>query len=87
VWPSEGAIAVYSPAAVVASSDDVAAAESFVGFLVGPEAQSAIASTGWQPIRDDVPWVAGGPTVSPDWEAMFGRQEQLLREYRAIFGE
>jgi iron(III) transport system substrate-binding protein len=87
VWPASGAIAVYSPAAVVAASDDVAAAESFVEFLVSPEAQAAIASTGWQPIRDDVEWTAGGPAVSPDWEAMFGRQEQLLLEYRAIFGE
>jgi len=87
LWPEPGAIALYSPAAAVASSDDLAAAEAFVEFLVSPEAQAAIASTGWQPVRPDVEWPHSGPVVTPDWAELFGEQEDLLEGYRAIFGD
>ena len=60
VWPEPGAIAVYSPAAVLAASDDAASAQAFVEFLVSPEGQAAIASTGWQPVRADVEWDGPG---------------------------
>jgi iron(III) transport system substrate-binding protein len=87
VWPEPGAIAVYSPAAVLRSSDGPDAAHAFVEALVSPEVQTAIAATGWQPVRSDVEWAAGGPTVAPDWDALFGRQDELLGAYRAIYGE
>lgn len=87
VWPESGAIAVYSPAAVVSSSDDSAAAQAFVEFLVSPKGQEAIAASGWQPVRPDVEWPAQGPAVAPDWPALFGTQEELLEAYRAIFGD
>ncbi len=87
VWPEPGAIAVFSPAAVVAASDDLAAAQALQAFLVSPEGQSAIASTGWQPVREDVAWPAAGPVVSPDWNALYGNQQRLLEEYDAIFGD
>ncbi len=86
-WPTSGAIAVYSPVAVFDSTDNPGAAESFANFLLTVEGQTAIADTGWQPIRDDVagPEI-GGPQVAPDWNAIFDRQEELLRDYRSIFG-
>jgi iron(III) transport system substrate-binding protein len=88
VWPEPGAIAVYSPAAMLASSDTPALGLAFLEFLVSPEGQRAIASTGWQPVRADVAWdAAAGPVVAPDWTALFGTQEKLLEGYRAIFGE
>jgi iron(III) transport system substrate-binding protein len=87
IWPEPGAIAVYSPAAVLASSDDADAAHAFVEFLVSPAAQEAIAGTGWQPVRPDVEWLDSGPVVTPDWPALFGSQETLLEGYRAIFGD
>jgi len=87
IWPEPGAIAVYSPAAVTSASQDPAAATAFLVFLVSPSAQAAIAATGWEPIRADVAWPYRGPTVEPDWPALFGRQEALLAEYRAIFGD
>jgi iron(III) transport system substrate-binding protein len=88
VWPEPGAIAVYSPAALLAASDAPDLAQAFIEFLVSAEGQAAIASTGWQPVRRDVPWDApGGPVVAPDWSALFGTQQELLEGYRAIFGE
>lgn len=87
-WPASGAIAIYSPVAVFADAENRAAAEHLANFLLTPEGQEAIASTGWQPIRTDVdagPQIDGGQ-VSPDWPSLFDRQQELLEEYRAIFG-
>ena len=87
VWPSDGAISIYSPIGVVDATENAPASESFVEFVLSGAGQQAIARTGWQPIRAG----AGGPPpegpqVYPDWEAAFGRQEELLAKYRAIFG-
>ncbi|MBA2529532.1 MAG: extracellular solute-binding protein [Euzebyales bacterium] len=86
VQPSPGAIAIYSPIAVVRSARDRAAAASFVEFSVTRPAQEAIADTGWQPIRDDVPWAHDSRLVAPDWPAVADRQAELLDAYRSIFG-
>ena len=60
IWPAPGAVAVYSPVAILAESDASPAAETFVEFLVSSEGQAAIAATGWQPVRPDAP----GPATS-----------------------
>jgi hypothetical protein len=54
--------------------------------VLGPTAQTAIAGTGWQPIRADVDWPQTGPAATIDWAAAFNRQEELLDSYTAIFG-
>lgn len=87
VWPQPGAIAIYSPIAVFAASANATAAEAFANYVLGTEAQAAIAFTGWQPVRPDVAWeLSDGDVVQPDWPAAFARRDELLREYRAIFG-
>ena len=86
-WPSDGAIAMYSPIGVVDASENVPTAESFVEFVLSDPGQVAIAGTGWQPIRASAGGPpALGPQVYPDWAGAFGRQEELLDAYRAIFG-
>ncbi|MGI8517914.1 MAG: extracellular solute-binding protein [Acidimicrobiia bacterium] len=86
VWPSSGAIAIYSPIAVV-DATTASSAESFVDHVLSAEGQEAIAGTGWQPIRADVAWEeSGGSIVSVDWTAAFDRQDELLADYAAIFG-
>ncbi len=85
-WPSGGAIAVYSPIAAVAGSTNLAAADSFVDFSLSLPGQAAIAATGWQPVVGPGGPPIPGPQVSPDWAAAFGRQQELLGAYRAIFG-
>ncbi len=87
VWPESGAITMYSPIAVMASTQAAERAETFVDFVLDVEGQEAIASTGWQPVHPDVegPPVEGSQ-VTPDWDAAFERREELLEEYRAIFG-
>lgn len=86
VAPEPGAIAIFSPIGVVATTPHRDAAEAFVSYVVTEPAQSAIADTGWEPIRDDVQWPHDLPQVFPDWEAIAERQDELLEGYRAIFG-
>ena len=85
VWPASGAIAIYSPIAVV-DATGVAAAETFADFVLGPIAQAEIAATGWQPIRSDVEWPEDGTAAAVDWATAFDRQEELLDSYATIFG-
>lgn len=86
VYPDPGAIAIYSPIAVVATTDNAEAAEAFANFTLTRRAQGIIADTGWEPIRDDVEWDHEGASVTPDWNAIFDRQDELLEQYRVIFG-
>lgn len=88
VWPASGAIAIYSPIAVFTDAANTPAARAFVDFVLGTAAQAAIAETGWQPIRSDVSGgpPIDGPQVAPDWAVVFSQQDELLREYRSIFG-
>lgn len=87
VWPEPGAIVMYSPIAIFSSANDPAAAEEFVDFVLTREGQTAIAETGWQPVRADVAWGGdGGPVVTPSWSEVFDRQDELLDRYREIFG-
>lgn len=85
VVPDPGAIAIYSPIAVVETSDNRQVAESFVDFAVSRPAQEAIADTGWEPVRDDVDWPHDYAQVAPDWPQISNRQDDLLEEYRAIW--
>lgn len=86
VWPEPGAIAMYSPIAVFATAPNPSGAESFVDYVLGQEAQAAIAKTGWQPIRSDVSWPSRGAQVMPDWSIVFAHQAELLEEYGNVFG-
>jgi len=87
VWPSDGAIAMYSPIAVSNTTANAPAAEGFVELVLSDTGQQAIATTGWEPIRKGAGGPAAeGPQVYPDWKAAAGRQTDLLTEYRAIFG-
>lgn len=87
IWPRPGAIAVYSPIAVAASSKNPAAAKAFVEFVLSLAGQQAVASTAAHPALTDAggPPV-GGPVVSIDWSKAYGQQLQLLQDYRSIFG-
>lgn len=84
VWPTSGAVSMYSPIGVIDASTS-ASAEPFVNYVLGVGAQTAIAATGWQPIRADVPWPENGAQRVVDWEQAFDRQDELLVGYRAIF--
>jgi iron(III) transport system substrate-binding protein len=88
VWPASGAIALYSPIAQTSATKRAAAAKDFLAYVLSTDGQERIASAGWQPIVGSVPGPpkpAGARSVSPDWEALFGHQQELLAEYRSVF--
>lgn len=84
VWPASGAISLYSPIAVV-DANGTETAEAFIEYVLSKEAQSAIADTGWEPIREDVDWPHTGAKLTIDWSLAFDRQDELLADYREIF--
>jgi iron(III) transport system substrate-binding protein len=87
VWPSAGAVAIYSPIAVVDATANAAAAEAFVEYLLSPAGQATLGKAGQEPVRSGSGGPApAGPQVQPDWSAIFGRQQELLQQYRDVFG-
>lgn len=89
VWPKPGAITVYSPIAMTtAAMSRAPAVKDFLGYVLSTQGQQRIAATGWQPVVAGVagpPRPAGATSVSPDWSALFGHQQELLTQYRATF--
>ena len=90
-WPADGAISLYSPIAetVAATGGANTAAQAFLRYVLSPAAQAAIGKTGWQPVLPGIagpPRPAGATEVYPAWPALFGRQQQILQQYQAIFG-
>ena len=91
VWPSDGAIALYSPIAETTAAHGPAgqAARALLRYVLSTEGQTAIGKTGWQPVLPGVAGPArpaGATEVYPAWTALFGRQNQVLQQYQAIFG-
>lgn len=89
VWPSPGAIALYSPIGTVKGSANATFAHQFVEYVLSPAGQKVIGKTGWPPVLAG----AGGPaipknahTVTPNWAQLFTGQKDLLHRYQAIFG-
>jgi iron(III) transport system substrate-binding protein len=85
VWPESGAISLYSPIAVV-DTTGTETAERFVEYVLTEEAQTAIARTGWEPVREDVEWPDMGSQQTIDWSQAFDRQDELLADYQESFG-
>ena len=90
-WPADGAISLYSPIAetVAATGGTNTAAQAFLSYVLSPAGQAVIGKTGWQPVLPGIagpPQPAGATVVYPGWSALFGRQQQILQQYQAIFG-
>jgi iron(III) transport system substrate-binding protein len=89
IWPSPGAIAVYSPIALTASAGARSAAEAFIRYVVSRAGQEQVAASGWQPVLPGITGPdrpAGATEVFPDWPALFEQQDRLLQRYQEIFG-
>jgi iron(III) transport system substrate-binding protein len=91
VWPTDGAISLYSPIAetVAAKGAAAAATQALLRYVLSPAGQTTIGKTGWQPVLPGIagpPRPAGATEVYPGWSALFGKQDQILQQYQAIFG-
>jgi iron(III) transport system substrate-binding protein len=90
-WPADGAISLYSPIAetVAATGGAGGATQAFLRYVLSAAGQTAIGQTGWQPVLPGIAGPArppGATEVYPGWAALFGRQQQILQQYQAIFG-
>jgi iron(III) transport system substrate-binding protein len=91
-WPASGAISLYSPIAetVAATGGATAATQAFMRYVLSPAGQTLIGKTGWQPVLPGIAGPArpaGATEVYPSsWTVLFGRQQQILQQYQAIFG-
>ena len=65
------------------------AAQALIRYVLSGPGQTAIGKTGWQPVLPGVAGPArpaGATEVYPAWTTLFGRQNQVLQQYQAIFG-
>jgi len=91
-WPADGAISLYSPIAetVAATGGASTATQAFMRYVLSPAGQTLIGKTGWQPVLPGITGPArpaGATEVYPSsWTVLFGRQQQILQQYQAIFG-
>ena len=90
-WPADGAIELYSPIAetVTAKGAAATATQALMRYVLSASGQTVIGKTGWQPVLPGIagpPRPAGATQVYPGWTALFGRQNQILQQYQAIFG-
>jgi iron(III) transport system substrate-binding protein len=85
--PDPGAVELYAPVGVFATTPNATAAQSFAGFLLTRPAQEELAKLDRTPIRSDVsPLAPAVEEVIPDWARIFENQAELQADYRAIFG-
>jgi len=90
-WPADGAIELYSPIAetVTAKGAAATATQALMRYVLSASGQTVIGKTGWQPVLPGIagpPRPAGATEVCPGWTTLFGRQNQILQQYQAIFG-
>lgn len=88
-WPRPGAIAVYEPVALSRSAANPRVAQDLIAYLVGGQAQAALAKAGYSPVlpgvgTPDAP--AGAPVVEPDWSTIAASRAGILAGYRQVFG-
>ena len=87
-------LVVPSPVAIIKNTPNLSAAQKFVDFLLSPEAQTIIASTGTLPVRNDVKLPEGLNLPSPaeamkraipiDYQAMMESKPETLKKFNDI---
>jgi len=91
-WPSEGAIAIRRPVAIIQnderSEDKQTLAEELVNYLLSKQAQTITAKYGFVSVRTDIENTVlpdGVEKVVIDWEEASETQEELKTLYEQIF--
>ena len=93
VYPEEGVVITYQPAAIAARAHNVAGAETFIDFLLSRDGQRLISDQGYRPLLGDVELSSGYPPDisafvmrSVDAKAALEQAEQLRFKFNTIFG-
>jgi iron(III) transport system substrate-binding protein len=92
VFPKEGVSAVTEPVAVLAGTQNPAAARAFVAFILSPAGQDLAVSQGYLPVRDDVAPPKGFPSAGSvhllplDVPAAIAADAANKQAFSALFG-
>lgn len=90
-YPSEGVPYVSQPVGIFADTDQVAASQAFVDFLVSAEGQKLAVEQSYLPVRSDVGTPEGAPAMdeitilSPDLETIRSTQDAAVETFRTLF--
>lgn len=92
IWPSEGALLVPTPVAIINGSANVTAAQAFVNYLYTPDAQRLFVQKSYIPVMPGIPYPAGVPEVEtlrviqPNLSYIEQNRELIRRMFSEIFG-
>jgi iron(III) transport system substrate-binding protein len=63
VWPTDGAVSIPSPVAIIKGSKNIEASKAFVDFTLSKKGQELLVKDGVIPVRPDVAPPKGMPTA------------------------
>lgn len=93
VWPSDGAVFIPSPIAILAASKHPGAAKSFVGYVLSKSGQQTMVELGdFIPVRADVQPPDGAPGLSSieklptNWKQVSADTDKIKSMWTSIFG-
>lgn len=89
IWPSEGALLVPTPVAIINGTGNLATAQAFVNYLYTPEAQRIFVQRSYIPVLAGIAYPPGTPDIA-DLKVLppnVGYIERNREEIRKLFGE
>lgn len=90
-YPEEGVPFVSQPAGIFASTDEAAASQAFVDFLVSPAGQEIAVAQAYLPVRGDVGTPAGAPAMdeiallTPDLDVIASTKAAAVETFNGLF--
>jgi iron(III) transport system substrate-binding protein len=90
-YPTEGVPYVSQPAGIFADTDEAAASEAFVDFLVSEDGQALAVEQSYLPVRSDVGTPEGAPSmdditvITPDLETIRSTQDAAVATFNELF--
>ena len=94
VWPSEGAVFIPSPIAVLKGAKNPEAAKAFVNYILSKEGQESMVKLGnFIPVRADQAGPAGTPSLakikrlSTNWSQVREKRQDTKDQFEAIFAK
>jgi len=92
VVPTEGAVIIPTPVAIVKTTGNLAAAQAFVNYLYTPDAQRLFVQRAYIPVLPGIPLPAGVPALSsiriiqPNLAYIAQHREEIRQNVTQIFG-
>jgi iron(III) transport system substrate-binding protein len=92
IWPSEGAVLVPTPVAIIKGAANEAAARAFVDYLYSPEAQRLFVQRSYIPVMPGIAMPPGTPdpgdlkVIQTNLSFIEKNREEIKKTFSDIFG-